>query len=571
MLYFAYLLSAILWFISYNPVECPEAGWVFAIPALLANMHLKPKQNTWLVSFITCYVVWFFVLLWLRFVYPPFGYVTLVGLPAIIALYYMPFFALSKYFLSERFANNLPKRIFAIFAFASFWVVLEFARANLMTGFPWLLLGHSQYTRPVLIQSAAIGGTYMVSFIVILFNIGMAKYINHLYKFHRNKIRNVKNTGKFCPEFYIATLALMLNILLYTKDLPLKANSEYLFRAGTIQTDFVAFRKWDKEFILKDFETIRNLSLATQDARADILLFPEAATPPSLPLFANDYTQNYLEDLSKEIAMPILAGSTSIVREGEEVFWQNGIFTVSPTTGLGQDFYAKMQLVPFGEYVPDIFSFLGKLVPVGNMKRGTHTTPLDIEITGKQYKIGTMICYEDIFEHLGRQMANNGADLLFVCTNDSWYGREAGAWQHSAHSALQAVATRKVLLRSSNNGLSCVFNEYGAMLPSITLMAKDGTAFDGNNELKTPLDIKDESGNMLNPYSLSPLKNSPLMNEQSDIYFRGAGYTDVYQFKNFKDKQSIYLKYGYKFPYLCIALSLAFAVVFYRSRKRLVL
>ncbi len=568
MFYFAYLLSAILWFISFNPVECPEAAWIFAIPALIANMYKKPTQKTWLWSFMLCYLVWFLLLIWLRFVYPPFGYVSLFVIPAIIALFYMPFFAMSTIFMSEKFANTLPKRIFALFAFASFWVFLEFLRENLLTGFPWLLLGHSQYTRPVLIQSAAIGGTYLVSFIIILFNISMARYIKHLYVFHSNKIKHIKNTSRFCPEFYIGTIALMLNIFLYAKDLPLKANSEYLFRAGTIQTDFVGFRKWKDKFVQEDLDTIRKLSLATKEARADIVLFPEAATPPRLPLFLGDDIKIYLESLAKELNFPILAGTTALLREDDDVLFQNAILPVSEKSGIANEYYAKMQLVPFGEYVPDCFSFLGQLVPIGTMKRGTHTMPLDVEIAGKNYKIGTMICYEDIFEHLGRNMAKNGADLLFVCTNDSWYGTEAGAYQHAAHSALQAVATRKVLLRSSNNGLSCVFNEYGAMLPTVSLMAKDGTAFNGENKLIRPLDLTNEEGSTLDPYTLEVLKSAPLKDETDDIYFRGVGYTDVYQFKNFKGQESIYLRYGYKFPYLCIALSLSYLCYFFYSKRR---
>ena len=93
---------------------------------------------------------------------------------------------------------------------------------------------------------------------------------------------------------------------------------------------------------------------------------------------------------------------------------QNSAFFVSSKTGLSDNFYGKRKLVPFGEYTPKWASFIGKVVPAGDMERGKSDKPIEAEIAGKTYKIGPMICYEDIFPQLGREMALNGADLLFL-------------------------------------------------------------------------------------------------------------------------------------------------------------
>ncbi len=566
--YIAYILSALLWMVSFDPFACSEAAWVFAVPVLLANMGQSPSKKTWLCSYLMCMASWVAILAWLRFVYPPYGVLGMLLLPAAIACFYAPFFALCGYFLSERFSqNSWSKKIFAMLAFSAFWVVMEFLRSNMFTGFGWLCLGHSQYCRPALLQSAAIGGVYMLSFIIIAFNIGIAKYVIRLIRFNRVRLKGVKGKISVCPEFYLAVLLLMFNILLYAYNLPLKSNAEYMFRAGCVQTDLQGFRKWDAQNAQADLKTLTVLTKSLKSANVDVALWPEAATPPTMPIVSSPFAKSYAENLAKDLGFPILGGTMAFVAEHGKYKAQNAVCFVSENNGLLKEYYAKTKLVPFGEYMPFWCSFLKSVVPVGEMKRGENFMPLNTEIAGKNYKAGVMICYEDIFEQLGRRMAKNGADFLFVCTNDSWYGKEGGAYQHAAHSALQAVSLRKPLLRASVNGLSCVFNEYGAKLCTITLMSKDNTAYNGANQLKVPLDIFDENNNKLNPYTYKILKPAEMANENNTVYFRGAAFTDVYRFKNFSG-QSFYVRYGYLFPYFCAGLLALFYAAKRRSLKR---
>ena len=103
MYYIAYILSALLWVVSFDPFACSEAAWVFAVPVLLANMGQSPSKKTWLCSFLMCFASWVAILAWLRFVYPPYGILGMLLLPVAIACFYAPFFALCGYFLSEPF------------------------------------------------------------------------------------------------------------------------------------------------------------------------------------------------------------------------------------------------------------------------------------------------------------------------------------------------------------------------------------------------------------------------------------------------------------------------------------
>lgn len=219
-------------------------------------------------------------------------------------------------------------------------------------------------------------------------------------------------------------------------------------------------------------------------------------------------------------------------------------------------------------FLSGVFFIDSTVVPVGKLTAGSDQYPIEATIAGDKYKVGCLICYEDVFLDLGRKMVARGAELLFVCTNDSWYGREGGAWQHGVHSAFQAVSTRRPVLRSSNNGMSCVFNQYGQMMPTITLRDTENNTWDGSGNLSIPMDLVSESNVALNPYTMKILKPCPMLNNRGSIYFRGGGYAECITFKNFLGKETFYTRYGDWFAYLCI-LVVGNTILITSCRKKL--
>lgn len=595
----AVAFSFFLYAASFEPWGIAECAYVFAVPAILAARSLfseipapKPPEQAvrrrrrsgpdfleipdggeggrapfkaepraralWLIStFAFSYAAWAATLAWLRHVYPPAGWAAALLLPLIISvLFVWPWFALLPRLLPA-LRDDPAKRLLRYGGIAGAWVCLEWLRAHLFTGFPWLLLAHSQWRRPAAIQTAEFGGVWMVSFIVIFFNLAAAEYIWRLYARQKFRISDNFSTrppfGRFCPEIYAAILFVMAGLFVYVKNLPSRANEIPAFRAGMVQTDFAGILKWDDALAEDNMRVISRLTAGLKSARADVALWPEAATPPRWPVIGCPPMREWIERLSKSTGLPILMGNMAYFEDSQKA--QNGAFFVSPETGLSEEFYGKRKLVPFGEYVPKWASPIGKVVPVGDMARGESEAPISARIAGKDYKIGPMICYEDIFPQLGRDMALNGADILFVCTNDSWYGREGGAWQHAAHSALQAAATRRPLVRSSNNGLSAVFDQYGRMRPSFVLRDSGGKVWDASTPSPAPaMDVSDESGRPVDGRTLRPKRPSPMLDDSGSIYFRGAGYSDVVFYKNFDGKRTLYVEYGDWFAGACAAV-----------------
>ena len=573
---FAVALSFLLYALSFEPYGMAELAYVFAVPAIIVckilfaenkdykkilfraktaknqkskNFYAQilqkyaPVKKTYLItSFICGYLAWIWLLIWLRHVWPPSGWGAVAVLPLIIStLFIFPWFAALTKFLPSSEEDALT-RLIKYAGLAGLWVLLEWIRSWIFTGFPWLLIANSQWTRIAVIQSASWGGVWIVSFSLIFFNLAISEYLYKLYAMQKAKfLKGEHNISKLTPEFYVALLLVLSGVWTYIANLPRAENQQYEFRAGVVQPDFAGILKWEDSIATENLRVINALTKALAKTEVNIILWPEAATPPRFPINF-PFMKNWVESLSREIKIPLLIGNMSYDMQTQSA--QNGAFFVSETDGVSKEYYAKKHLVPFGEYVPKIFSFIGKVVPVGNMKRGENDYPIDVKIKGKTYKTGVMICYEDVFPALARTMARNGSDMLFVCTNDSWYGREAGAWQHASHSALQAVATRKILMRSSNNGLSTVFDQYGRMFPCTTITNSNAKAWHAKGDYLLPISVKDEFGNPLDTSTLKPKRPAPMLDENGSIYFRGCGFIDVISYKNFANTKTFYVHYG---------------------------
>ena len=173
--------------------------------------------------------------------------------------------------------------------------------------------------------------------------------------------------------------------------------------------------------------------------------------------------------------------------------------------------------MPFGEYIPKGFGWipnLDKLVgPTGRFEPGgdARTMLLDVNSTGNSLKIGPLVCYEDIFPDLARETTNQGADFLFVSTNNAWFGEEGCAEQHAAHSVLRAIENRRPVLRCGNAGWSGWIDEQG-------------------------------------------VRRSVMRDQNGSVYFEGAGTFSISRDSSRIHKKTFFSRQGDWFPYVCLPL-----------------
>ena len=496
------LLSALFWILSIPPFDFAEAAYIAFVPLLLW-LYTKPTQRVfWLVAIGAAWVSWFVILIWLRHV-TWFGTIVLSGILAVISAAWL-FFA--KWILPQLVARNILIRTLVFTGIAGAWVVLEWSRTWLFWGFPWAPLALSQWERPVVLQIAAWSGAYGVSFLLIFFNLCLAQTLQHRFMRRERKLW----MGWFSPDLYVGMGALGFCIYIFFSALPHPNSAERMFTAAVVQPYIAPELKWDINRELENLEILERHTRFVSSLESDVILWPEAATP--WPVMGAPQMQVRVERLVNEIEKPILMGNLAEDRVTKE--WRNGVFLVEPGAGLSSDFYTKRELVPFGEYVPPMLSFIDKFVPVGGrFIPGDNVGLMNLTVGGSVYRIGSLICYEDVFSNLARESARSGADLFFVATNNAWYGEEGGAEQHAAHSVLRAVENRRPVMRAGNGGWSGWIDSYG-----------------------TVRDL--------------------LVDAEGTIYFRGGGAYTIEQFEEWSRQQSYYTRHGDWFVALSGGLAL---------------
>lgn len=462
--------SAVLHALAFPPFNLPEAAYVFALPLLLlAFFREKGRAEGWML-FLAGWLSWFTLLFWLRHVTShlsmPFagalGWAALLSLSGMVALFWWLWFRSALGVIRLVRERTLPARLGAMIFLAAGWVILEWIRTVLFTGFPWLLLSVSQWERPLLLQIISLTGGGGLSFILILFNLGLAFY---LYNLWRN--RKARWWQRLSPEFYLALGCLFAGIG-YGLSVSGAGQGGRLEgpEVAFVQPDAGALEKWDAALVDENLRVLSDLTHYAHYLGADLALWPESPTPA--PVKGNAFMQQWVEKVSREASLPLLMGNIAIERDpetgGRKLF--NAVFTVDPETGVELERYAaKRHLVPFGEYVPfaGALPFLRKIVPVpGDFYPGESVQLLRLESVPQGFsRVGVLVCYEDIFPRLARENVLAGADWHYVATNNNWFGRGSAPWQHAAHAVLRAVETRRPVIRCGNAGWSGWVDAFG--------------------------------------------------------------------------------------------------------------
>jgi apolipoprotein N-acyltransferase len=458
------LSTGVLWALSFPPFDFAEAAYFFATPYLGWVLFRQPswKSSLW-VGAGASFLAWVVILRWLRH-FPEqtlesgawfVGLLALAALAGVVALFGLAWFAAVRWVLPRVGMAPLGARLLAMLGLAGLWVVLEWLRGVVLTGFPWLVLAASQWERPLVLQVLSLTGSSGLSFTLILFNFGLVFYLRQFFATRRERWWR-----RFCPEFYLALIALFFVIGVGFSDQRI-SQPQRAFAAGFVQPAIEPRQRWDAASMEAVLEDYRYVAYSAKLNRAEVIFWPEASTP--MPAPGNAEAVNWLEGLARELEIPILMGNLAALPTAERDWeYYNAIIQVTPEEGLSPVFYRKRHLVPFGEYVPRWLPFLDKVVPLeGEFTAGTKPTLLPLIVNGQEWQVGPLVCYEDVFPGLSRELVQAGATFLFVATNDAWYGREGAAQQHAAHSVLRAVETRRPVLRAGNMGWSGWIDERG--------------------------------------------------------------------------------------------------------------
>ncbi len=464
-------ICVVLFELAQPGLDFSACAWFFIVPAALAALR-KPSWKKWLfASWAACFVAGVILLIWLRWLYPPLGWVAVFGLPLIYTAFYWAWFVLLRWlFPLCNGHRNLLIRLAIMLGLAGTWILIEWTLTWIFTGFPWMPLGATQYAFPALLTLCQWGGPHLLSGALVFLNLGIARYVQRQFVEMRDRSITEKVFPAFrhllsvCPEFYFSLAPIFFAIANFAyAAVDYEFNYEKKFSFKAVQTDFDPNAKWNAMLAREHWQTICDLTTRDGNGEVDFVLWPEAALPFSL-----NAGTDFEEVLKKFVAGTQTALVAGTIVDGGNGGYYNAVRVMDPRFGLAEYFVAKRHLVPFGEYVPlaDVLP-LRKVVPVSNdCLRGNSFDPLLVRLKNNRVlRLGALICYEDVFPQLGRECVNAGAEAIAVVTNDAWYGREAGAYQHMAHSVMQAVSLGVPVVRCGNAGWSGWISPLGQIYP----------------------------------------------------------------------------------------------------------
>lgn len=357
------------------------------------------------------------------------------------------------------------KTLFAPFAAASLWCVMEWLQTQFWFGVPWGRLAVTQYTKLPMIQSASLIGSLGVGFLMVLVNGFLALAVE--------KWKDTRSWKQ--PTALVATLLFAANLGYGAIALAIPNEGQNTFVAAAIQGNIASGDKWADDSLATSLAIYTELTArAVEETGASLVVWPETVITTDLSA-SGSQTRRAIGDLAAQVKTHIAVGA--YYRENGDTY--NAIYLFAPDGTVNETVYQKRHLVPFGEYVPmrnvieTLLPFLADINMLSSdLAAGESPELFDSDLG----KIGALVCFDSIYETLTLDSVRDGAALMVLSTNDSWYKDSAAVYQHNGHAVLRAVETGRSFVRAANTGISSIITEKGEIRASLAPLVTGYTA-----------------------------------------------------------------------------------------------
>ena len=470
----AAIASGILLALPFHWPACYGLAFVALVPLLLHG-----RRRPWRSGLLAGTVFYALVLYWINLVMVRFGqlpWALALPLYLLLVLYLAGFWGAACW-CCERLRQRLG--LTPLLLVPVVWLVAEYGRSWLLTGFPWGNPVYALMGQPLLLQSADLAGLWLPLALLLLVNALVAQLWTCVRQ-HRPWPRGA---------LLLTGLLLLANSLYGVWRGQSVAEDGEPLRVALIQGNIDQDLKWNPAHLEETLQRYENLS--RQAPAAALLVWPESATPFFYQ--SGGAAAERVRQLARQGRQTLLFGSPAYdnASDGRRRYLNSAFAIDSEGRLLGRS--DKVHLVPFGEYVPlaRLLTFVDKLAEgIGDFMPG-QMRPLPLAgVAG-----GVLICYEAIFPELARQQVAQGAQLLVNLTNDAWFGRTAAPWQHLAMARLRAIENRRYLVRSANSGISAIIDPAGRLLAHSPLFV--ATSVEGVVYGRTDLSLYSRLGDLV--------------------------------------------------------------------------
>ena len=471
-------LTAGLFYISYPKVSLSFAAWLMLAPFIWGVSKIRSFWGSFGYGWLTGLCVYAAILVW---IYPTcfqggglsklLSLGAWLGLSALLAVQFAVFGA-SCHFLKK------TKAFFPLLA-ACGWVALEWLHQTIAfygIGFPWVMLGYTQWNVPQVLYVASFMGVYGLSFVLAF----TGSCVGWCFAEPGFK--------KGISQLIIATLVFAgiygLGHHMQTRYARFAAHPHALLsvQAAVLQPNIDQYRRWTPEYEDEIDQTLQNMGASLVGNNLYLVVWPESAVPGEL---TEERYFNLFSQVGEQAGVYQVIGSNISVGNTQQV----GAYLLS-SDAKDLSAYRKIKLVPFGEFVP--FEWLVKKLvkdvdvmgAVGSFVPGEWEQPL---LDAGGVKLGTTICYESIFPQLWRAQNKQGAQLFVNITNDAWFFDTAAPHQHLAVNVLRAAENGRPVLRAANTGFSAYIDGFG------NIREKSGLFTQEILKTNVPLSVREKS------------------------------------------------------------------------------
>ncbi|MCH2663409.1 apolipoprotein N-acyltransferase [bacterium] len=429
------ILSGLLLGASHVPLPTGFLAYVGLIPLLLSVAVLSGR-SAFMAGFIHGIFYYAATIYWIAWITPP---------GVLAAVFYLSLWrGLTIWAISVITRRSGSS---GLLASPFIWVGLEYVSSLGDLGFPWVLLGASQVDYLPLVQHADLFGVFGVSFWLVLVNLALLQIW-----------RKRSAAG-------IATLVVLfvapMSYGLFRMD---QTHGDRTLNVGVTQPNLEPLAKEFRPFDTH-FAVLKGQTIEAHRRGARLVVWPETAVPAYFHLRVNQHYRDLVQSLVDSLGVHLYTGGNHL-EIGPPRKTYNASFLFSPGT-VKLERYDKMRLVPFGERTPfpDLLPglrtirFTGSGFVSGNWDSGEQYTVFKLDGT----TFSGMICFDSAFPQQARRFVRDGAEFLAVITNDGWFGRTSGPYQHAKLAVFRAIENRRSVVRCANTGVSALIDPAGRM------------------------------------------------------------------------------------------------------------
>lgn len=446
------LLAALLLILSFPRFNQGYLAWFALLPLFFycrrTGSGKKVFAGGMLTGFLFFLYLYAYIALAINFLFPPY-----LGILAVIfaSFYSSVFFACFTLAFTFLLRQNRP--LLTAVAASSLWVLLEYVRTAGLLGHSGGFLGYSQADYTLLLPLVSVYGYWGLPFAMVLFQVAL---------FH--VLIAIKNQNVSLSRRTLALPFLLFSIFLaaglsFPSLFPVEENEKTL-RIVMVQGNIPQEDILNPAMAQSNFDTYIALTetALTRYSSPDLIVWPETVFTLNVARYRPDAAAE-LARLAGKAGAPLFFGAMFADRETGNIY--NSILLQRPGFDTFDPHrYDKHRLVPFAEYfpLPDLFNRIFKSgVSLGMYKPGRDAAPFPLD----DFTIGGLVCFESYFPHPALKIARQGADHIFVLTNNAWFLQSIGLDQHIRAAPFRAAELGMGVTQVANSGISNSYDYRG--------------------------------------------------------------------------------------------------------------